>query len=101
MRYAKRPWGFWLLLLERKHFKVKLLYFKRGGKLSMQRHKDRHELWLFLKGEGHMAYSTPPNKGDVKHIRPHRWHQYTATTKTLVLEIQYGTRCEESDIERV
>ncbi len=78
MRYAKRPWGWWVVLLERKHFKLKLLYFKTGGQISKQRHKDRHELWLFLNGSGHLHSSTPKFKGDYALMRRHQWHQYTA-----------------------
>lgn len=100
MRFARRPWGFWLVLISRRTFKVKLLHFKKGGAISLQRHLHRHELWLFLSGEGKMAYSTPPKAGDYKMIRRHHWHQYTARKPTWVLEIQYGTLCEESDIVR-
>lgn len=100
MRFAKRPWGWWLVLLNRKHFKIKLLRFKAGGKLSMQRHQYRHELWLFLSGRGFMHRSTPPVAGDAVLIRSNTWHQYKAMTKTWVIEIQYGDKCDESDIER-
>lgn len=100
MRFAKRPWGFWLILLQRKHFKVKLLRFKKGGAISLQRHKYRNELWLFLGGAGHMAYSTAPRIGDYRMIRKKHWHKYTADKVTWVLEIQYGEHCLEEDIER-
>lgn len=100
MQFARRPWGWWLVLLSRKHFKVKLLRFKRGGAISLQRHEHRNELWLFLSGGGKMAYSTAPRPGDYKMIRHGHWHQYTATKPTLVLEIQYGSQCNEMDIER-
>lgn len=101
MRFARRPWGWWLVLISRKHFKVKLLRFKKGGALSMQRHEKRHELWLFLSGNGIMAYQTPPSAGDYKMIRRKHWHQYKAAKTTWVLEIQYGEECKESDIERI
>lgn len=101
MRFARRPWGWWLVLLSREHFKVKLLRFKRGGQLSMQRHQKRNELWLFLSGNGLMAYSSAPKAGDYKMIRCGRWHQYMAARPTWVLEVQYGETCKEADIERV
>lgn len=101
MRFAKRPWGFWLVLLQRKHFKVKLLRFKKCGSISLQRHKDRHELWLFLSGNGMMHFNTPPQAGDYKMIRRFHWHKYTAVIPTWVLEIQYGKECTEDDIERL
>lgn len=67
----------------------------------MQRHKERHELWLFLFGSGKMHRNHPPKGGDFALIRQMSWHQYTASKPTLVLEVQYGTSCEESDIERL
>jgi len=101
MRFAKRKWGFWIVLLSREHFKVKLLRFKTGGALSMQRHQNRAELWLFLSGDGIMMYNTPPQGGDYKMIRPGHWHKYTALKPTWILEIQYGKHCKEEDIERI
>lgn len=101
MRFAKRPWGWWAVLLARENFKLKLLYFKRGGQISMQRHKYRHELWLFLKGSGKPTGSTPITAGKYVHFSRYKWHQYKAYSPTLVLEIQYGTKCCEADIERI
>lgn len=100
MRFARRPWGFWIVLLSRRNFKVKLLRFRKGGAISLQRHSHRHELWLFLSGRGHMAYTTPPIAGDYKMIRRFSKHQYRAEKATWILEIQYGEHCLESDIER-
>lgn len=95
-----------LTLLKGKHFKVKLLYFKEGGAISMQRHKHRDELWLWIFGDGHMLQSQDqkrashaPRAGDYLLIEKMRWHKYIAQKPTLVLEIQTG-KCSERDIER-
>jgi len=101
MQFARRPWGWWIALYSAKRFKLKLLYFKRTGQLSMQRHKKRHELWLFLFGSGEFYMETPPEKGSAVLVRRHKWHQYTAHERTLVLEVQFGESCNESDIERL
>lgn len=100
MRYAKRPWGFWIVLLNREHFKIKLLRFKTGGAISMQRHKFRHELWLFLSGSGELFANPNVGAGDFYLARKFMWHQYKAIKPTWVLEVQYGTKCDEPDIER-
>lgn len=34
-------------------------------------------------------------------VNESEWHQFKADKRTLVLEIQFGTLCEESDIERI
>ena len=104
MQYAKRPWGFWINLIVRGHFKVKLICFKKGGKLSMQKHQYRDELWCFLSGWGYMISENGTRrftgKGNVFNISRQTWHQYIALKKTWVLEIQSGAKCEETDIER-
>lgn len=93
MRYARRTWGWYFVLLDRKHFKVKLLKFKRKGRLSIQYHKLRNETWLFLSGKHSGEYWYIP-QGDV--------HTYYAENEApLVLEIQYGELCDESDIVRI
>ncbi len=58
----RKRWGWYKTLLERKHFKVKLLYFEKSKSCSMQRHKFRNELWLFIFGDGAMHYYHEPLK---------------------------------------
>lgn len=106
-RFARRNWGWWLVLWREPKFKVKLLYFKEGGAISMQRHQHRNELWLFLKGRGQMILEGEvlgsqqhKAKGDSLLISQKIWHKFTAEKKTWVLEIQYGELCCEKDIER-
>lgn len=106
-RFARRDWGWWFVMWSKPHFKIKLLYFKKGQSISMQRHKWRSELWLFLKGKGCATNSYrlsdafyPCKKGDFLLIDKTKWHKYTATKRTIVLEIQFGSLCCENDIER-
>jgi len=87
-----KRWGFFLTLLKAKRFKVQVLYFETGKSISRQRHKHREELWLFIFGD---------NKGKFWQIRKNRWHHFEAKKPTLVLEIQYGDKCSERDIQRV
>lgn len=71
----------------------------------MQKHTLRDELWCFLFGRGRMKSDTNFRgrylaKGNTLLIKKNTWHQYKAIKRTLVLEIQTGLKCEESDIER-
>lgn len=114
-RLVKRKWGWYLVLLNRKHFKVKLLRFWKGKSCSMQYHNYRNELWLFLSGKGLMSYWENPNSnkkrafvwdfnmtnGAFHHVPIAQIHQYEADMLTYVLEIQYGKKCLEEDIVRV
>lgn len=69
----------------------------------MQRHENRSELWLFIFGKmnrilkgGTVKYK----KGLWALIGEHEWHKFTAIKPSLVLEVQFGTKCSEKDIER-
>jgi len=99
-RFKRRDWGWYLTILDRKHFKVKVLCFAANGACSKQYHNQRNELWLFLKGNGHLN-RLPLESGQWALIQAQNLHQYIAQKKTYVLEIQYGDKCEESDIVRL
>lgn len=86
-----KRWGWMLTLLKGKAFKVKILYFESGKSISHQRHQYRNELWLFIFGD---------RRGQFWEIPKRKWHVFKAKKPTLVLEIQYGDKCSERDIER-
>lgn len=100
MRFAKRPWGWWCVLYSGRRFKIKLIRFKIGRSLSLQKHEYRNELWCFLSGKGYMFNNGLVRKGDCVLIEKEEWHKFTAGANTLVLEIQFGEKCDEIDIER-
>lgn len=91
-RFIHRKWGWYFVLLNRERFKVKILRFKSGGKLSKQYHRKRNELWLFLNGK---------HSGTWRYFPAGAVHTYYAAKATYVLEIQYGECCVEEDIIRV
>lgn len=104
-RFVRRDWGWYLTILDRPHFKVKLLRFLKLKKCSYQTHKKRSELWLFLTGSGRMLMndlkpSLSVSAGDFISIPVEQKHQFQSLRKTLVLEIQYGEKCIEEDIIR-
>lgn len=93
MRLVKRKWGWYWTILDRKHFKVKLLRFSPGKELSIQYHKQRSELWLFLTGD---------HKGEYWLIKPGDVHTYYADKKAVwMIEVQFGEQCVERDIVRL
>lgn len=102
--FKKREWGWWLVLLSMAHFKIKILRFKQHGKCSMQKHKYRSELWLFLRGAGALFNETGYFQiypGGFQHVPKGTIHCFIANAPTWVLEIQYGEKCEEEDIVRI
>lgn len=93
MQCVRRKWGYYITLLECKQFKIKLLRFKKDGQLSVQYHKHRNELWLFLTGK---------HKGEYWMINKNEVHNYYSEgEKPYILEIQFGDRCIEEDIVRI
>lgn len=107
-----RSWGHYRVLYENGiETKVKELVVDPGQQLSMQRHQHRTELWFVA--EGTASIFTLDEDGDrkfVANVQPHqnhmifqhRWHQLANHTDRplKIVEIQYGDRCEEEDIER-
>lgn len=102
----QRAWGWYATLCRTKWFCIKLLRFKPHGSLSMQRHKCRGEIWLFIAGVGSKRgglYSkgTDNKQFETWHIRPSRWHQFISYDEPVyILELQYGKNVTEADIER-
>lgn len=109
---TRRPWGYYRVLHEAPGVKVKELTVDPGAALSMQRHQDRAEFWLVAAGEA-TVYTVDSTTTDTElqgryqrhhylHISTHEWHQLVNEDPNplKIVEIQYGDRCEEEDIER-
>ncbi len=109
---TERAWGHYRVLHETAGTKVKELTVQPGQRLSMQRHQDRAEHWHVAQGTA--TVYTVNRKSDQEllgefsqfqhiHIERAQWHQLCNETDQplQVIEIQYGTACEEEDIERL
>ena len=108
---TRRPWGYYRVLHEAAGVKVKELTVDPGAALSMQRHQDRAEFWLVAAGEATVYTVNRSTDIDLQgryqrhqylHIDTHEWHQLVNedSNPLKIVEIQYGQRCEEEDIER-
>lgn len=111
----ERVWGkFFNLFSDRgeTNVKVKELIINPGKGLSFQKHFHRAEFWFVSKGSCLVNYSeTNPesskevelNREDFMHIRKEAWHQIINPNKTPchIIEIQYGNKTIEEDIERL
>jgi D-beta-D-heptose 7-phosphate kinase/D-beta-D-heptose 1-phosphate adenosyltransferase len=106
-----RNWGWYRVLDDKAGYKVKELVIEPGKSLSMQRHQDRSEHWYILKGTCLVntinISSDFDELGRYKEnqsftIHKRQWHQGCNETKEPchILEVQYGDRCVEDDIER-
>ena len=109
---VQRGWGTYTVLNEIPGAKVKTLTVQPGQTLSMQRHQHRSEYWMVTDGTCmiNMAMpgdlNNPPkilSKYDEWRVPRNTWHQLTNpfTRPCTIVEIQYGERCVEDDIERL
>lgn len=108
---TRRPWGYYRVLHETPGVKVKELTVDPGAALSMQRHAERAEFWLVSAGEATVYSLDRSTDMDLRgrygrheyiHIGTNEWHQLIneEPNPLKIVEIQYGERCEEEDIER-
>jgi len=104
---TQRPWGYYRILHNTTdNIKVKELTVDPGRHLSMQRHQHRSEYWFVAEGtatvEWHNQGRTVLEQYQSNTVQQQEWHQLINNTNDplKIIEIQYGTDCNESDIER-
>jgi cytidyltransferase-like protein len=100
-----RPWGYYRVLHEVPGTKVKELTVMPGKSLSMQRHQFRAEHWHVSEGQCVINFGDGEQQRvlhQFQHITVGQWHQLTNPfdVPCRIVEIQYGTACDETDIER-
>lgn len=108
---TQREWGYYRVLHEVPGMKVKELTVDPGKKLSMQKHNHRAEYWIVSEGQAVVnsmtdnEYSMPAKElilHEEYHVPVGGWHQLTNPydKPVRIVEVQYGTLCEEEDIIR-
>jgi len=108
--HEERVWGSFYNLFEKDNIKVKELIIKPSKGTSFQKHLKRSEIWLVSEGACVIHYSKdlPDNKKKIKlekfdhYLVPvGEWHQITNPFKNNchIIEIQYGEKCIEEDIQ--
>lgn len=104
---VNRTWGWYRTLLRTPIFAIKILKFDPYKKLSYQVHKCRSEWWLFLWCRGGCTVTHDQKKHtekysfDTWYVPRNEMHQLINWHKpTYILEIQWGNKVIESDIER-
>jgi cytidyltransferase-like protein len=102
---TERPWGYYRVLHEVDGTKVKELTVMPGKSLSMQRHQYRAEHWHVSEGKCVVNFGDGEQQRTLhqfQHITVGQWHQLTNPfdKPCRIVEIQYGSVCQEDDIER-
>ena len=109
---TERAWGYYRVLHEvGANTKLKELTVMPKTCLSMQRHDSRAEFWFVAEGEA-AVYTLDSGtdhdlvgnfkQHDYVWIKKNQWHMLCNETDQplKLIEIQYGERCVEDDIER-
>lgn len=96
-----RSWGYYVVLLSFKRFKLKFIKFKPYCKLSIQKHRLRSEAWIRLWGSG-ISYVDGKSLASPRffYVPRKKIHSFFSWDRSAFIEIQWGIQCIESDIER-
>ncbi len=106
-----RIWGEFYDLFIDKGVKLKELVIKQGKKMSFQRHFYRNEIWFISKGKCIVKFQNKKMKDykqiylqheDIFNVYKGDWHQIINPydEPCHIIEIQYGEKTLEDDIER-
>lgn len=101
-----RSWGYYRVLHDVSGTKVKELTIDPGKSLSLQRHEHRTEFWLVTEGKCRVTsgdkLAEELCRQDTIEVPEGAWHQLSNpfAEPCRIVELQYGARCSESDIER-
>lgn len=106
MEHDVRPWGEYWVLEDSDTHKVKRILVNPGGRLSLQYHKFRAEVWTMVKGVGTITIDDCVKDytiGEVAQIPLGAHHRIENRTQFPLefIEVQYGTYFGEDDIVRI
>jgi len=106
-----RPWGYYLVLIEDKGYKVKQFVVHPGKRLSLQRHRKRAEHWQVVRGEALVTVGADPEKLITVQLTPggyidiplEAFHRVESVgvEELVIIEVQMGEYVGEDDIERI
>jgi mannose-6-phosphate isomerase-like protein (cupin superfamily) len=110
--FEERIWGKFYNLFKDESIRIKELVVNSGKGLSFQRHKFRNEIWFVSKGKclvrhgnsnnENASEETELNSEELFHVPANKWHQIINPfdVDCHIIEIQYGEKTVENDIER-
>lgn len=104
-RVEQRPWGIWVDWYRTPEATLKCMVVDAGARMSLQRHRERKEIWRILSGHGEDQGTSPPtplSPGKTHVVEVGAVHRIanTGTVPLVIVELQMG-HCAEHDIERL
>lgn len=103
---VNRPWGWFETLEDGNTFKVKHIKIDPGKSISLQRHQQRSEHWVVVKGVATITINNEQfnlKENQSTYIKKKQIHKIeNRTDETLqIIEVQSGVYLGEDDIERL
>ena len=103
---TEKPWGYELLFAHTEKYAGKVLFVKKGGRLSLQYHREKDEsiyvydgeIRLHLSGAGRQPYAGTLQSGDGFRVAPHTRHRVEAVRDSYLFEVSTP---ELDDVVRV
>jgi mannose-1-phosphate guanylyltransferase/mannose-6-phosphate isomerase len=104
-RKVHRPWGWYDSIDEGARFKVKRIQVKPGASLSLQRHQQRAEHWVVVRGMAEVTCGEKTlilTENQSTYIPLGEMHRLSnpGTIPLEIIEVQFGDYLGEDDIER-
>ncbi len=105
-RTVYRPWGSYTVLTEGDGFKVKTITVNPKQRLSLQRHRQRAEHWVVVRGMARITVDenvydrTPGQFVSIPKTSLHRLENI-GDEQVEIIEVQNGSYLGEDDIERI
>jgi YrbI family 3-deoxy-D-manno-octulosonate 8-phosphate phosphatase len=102
---SSRPWGSWEVIAAGAGWIVKRIEVVPGGRLSLQTHEGRHELWVIAEGSADVWVGDQQmtrNVGESVSIPRQTRHRLSnpGNGRLVVFELQSGPLLDENDIVR-
>lgn len=97
-----KPWGKYVILEKKPDYWIKKLFVRQGGKLSLQSHQGRFEIWIVLSGRVRAIKGNSSRvlkEGELLKINKKEKHRLIGLKDSWVLETAFG-RVREDDIRR-
>lgn len=106
MEHDIRPWGKYWVLEDASTHKVKRIQVNKGGRLSLQYHKYRAEVWTIISGIGTITINDNtvdyhPGEVAIIPLGAHHRIENKYTEPCIFIEVQHGTYFGEDDIVRI
>ncbi len=106
INHTVRPWGEYFILFQEPGVWVKRVLVKSGARLSLQKHQQRSEKWVFVTGAGMAVVNEkeiPVIPGSVVDIPLGAVHRIgnTGNDVLVFIEVATGSYLGEEDITRI